>query len=410
MDFLKTKKNKLFINNLDLKKITVKRETPFYLYSLNQIRTNISKIISSFQKVSPLICFAIKANSNIQLIKELKKNNIGADVVSIGELKLALKAGINPKKIVFSGVGKTEQEIRFAIQKGILSINAESKSEIYLINKVSSKLKKITNIGVRINPNIKAKTNKKITTGNKINKFGVSVNEFYEVLKINKKLKNININLISVHIGSQIKDIVTYKKVIFLIDKILVKLKKLNHNIDYVDFGGGMGIPYFKKDSEFNFKKFGHEIEKFYLKHNIKIIFEIGRYLIGNAGILVSKVIYIKNIKDRYFVILDAGMNDMARSAIYEAFHEIIPLKSNIKKFNKQVEFVGPICESSDTFGVYKKYAKLKEGDYVCVTNCGAYGRTLSSNYNMRPFIEEIVINNNKYKTVRKRQKIENLI
>ena len=410
MDFLKTKKNKLFINNLDLKKITVKRETPFYLYSLDQIRTNISKIISSFQKVSPLICFAIKANSNIQLIKELKKNNVGADVVSIGELKLALKARINPKKIVFSGVGKTEQEIRFAIQKGILSINAESKSEIYLINKVSSKLKKITNIGIRINPNIKAKTNKKITTGNKINKFGVSVNEFYEVLKINKKFKNINIHLISVHIGSQIKDIVAYKKVILLIDKMLIKLNKLNHVIDYVDFGGGMGIPYFKKYIKFNFKKFGHEIEKFYIKHKIKVIFEIGRYLIGNAGILVSKVIYIKNIKDRYFVILDAGMNDMARSAIYEAFHEIIPLKNNIKKFNKQVEFVGPICESSDTFGVYKKYAKLKEGDYICVTNCGAYGRTLSSNYNMRPFIEEIVVNNNKYKTVRKRQKIENLI
>ena len=410
MDLLKLKKNKLHINNIKLEKILKKRQTPFYLYSLNQIRQNVKYINSSFKNFSPLICYAVKANSNLSILKELKKNNLGADVVSVGELKLALKAGIKPNKIVFSGVGKTDEEIKFAIKKNILSINAESTNEITLINDISKKLKKITNIGVRINPDIKAKTNRKIATGNKVNKFGISISEFLNVIKNKNKFQNIKISLLSVHIGSQIKDIKVYKKVLSLISKILIKLKNLKHIINCIDLGGGMGIPYFKHDKKFDFKKFGLEISKFYQKERVKIIFEIGRFITGNSGHIISKVIYVKKIKDRIFIIIDTGMNDMARSAIYDAFHEIIPLHKSTKKFSKKVEFVGPICESSDTFGVYKNYSILKEGDYVCITNCGAYGRTLSSNYNMRPLIEEVILNNKKIKTVRLRQKIEDLI
>tara|TARA_B100000963_G_scaffold313346_1_gene291245 strand:- start:20189 stop:21421 length:1233 start_codon:yes stop_codon:yes gene_type:complete len=410
MDLLKFKNKKLYLNNFKIENILKKRHTPFYLYSLDQIKKNIDQIKSSFKNFDPLVCYAIKANSNLSILKELKKENLGADVVSIGELKLALKAGINPNKIVFSGVGKTDSEIKFAIKKGILSINAESKNEIQLINNISKKLKKNTNIGIRINPNIKARTNKKITTGSKINKFGVSISEFFKIIENKSNFTNINIFLLSVHIGSQIKDIKVYKKVLRLISKSLIKLKSMKHFIEYVDLGGGMGIPYFKKDKKFDFKKFGLEIKKFHKKEKIKIIFEIGRFITGNSGFIISKIIYIKKIKDRYFVILDTGMNDMARSAIYEAFHEIIPLKKNTKKLSKKVEFVGPICESSDTFGVYKNYSFLKDGDYVCITNCGAYGRTLSSNYNMRPLIEEIILTKNKYKTVRSRQNINDLI
>ena len=410
MDLLKLKKNKLHINNIKLEKILKKRKTPFYLYSLNQIRQNVKHINSSFKNFSPLICYAVKANSNLSILKELKKNNLGADVVSVGELKLALKAGIKPNKIVFSGVGKTVEEIKFAIKKNILSINAESTNEIKLINDISKKLKKITNIGVRINPDIKAKTNRKIATGNKVNKFGISISEFLNVVKNKNKFQNIKIFLLSVHIGSQIKDINVYKKVLNLISKILIKLKNLKHTINCIDLGGGMGIPYFKHDKKFDFKKFGLEVSKFYRKERIKIIFEIGRFITGNSGHIISKVIYVKKIKDRFFIIIDTGMNDMARSAIYDTFHEIIPLYKRTKKFSKKVEFVGPICESSDTFGVYKNYSMLKEGDYVCITNCGAYGRTLSSNYNMRPLIEEVILNNKKIKTVRLRQRIEDLI
>ena len=410
MDSLKLKKNKLHINNIKLEKILKKRKTPFYLYSLNQIRQNVKHINSSFKNFSPLICYAVKANSNLSILKELKKNNLGADVVSVGELKLALKAGIKPNKIVFSGVGKTDEEIKFAIKKNIFSVNAESTNEITLINDISKKLNKITNIGVRINPDIKAKTNRKIATGNKVNKFGISISEFLNVIKNKNKFQNIKICLLSVHIGSQIKDINVYKKVLNLISKILIKLKDLKHTINCVDLGGGMGIPYFKNEKKFDFKKFGIEVSKFYRKVRIKIIFEIGRFITGNSGHIISKVIYVKKIKDRIFIIIDTGMNDMARSAIYDTFHEIIPLHKRTKKFSKKVEFVGPICESSDTFGVYKNYPMLKEGDYVCITNCGAYGRTLSSNYNMRPLIEEVILNNKKIKTVRLRQKIEDLI
>ena len=410
MDYLKVKNNKLFLNGLDLKKIAKKRQTPFYIYSADQIIENVKLVQSSLIKSNPLICYAVKANSNIEIIKKLKKNNIGTDVVSIGELKLALKAGVNPKKIVFSGVGKTDEEIKFAIQKGILSINAESINEISVINKIAKRLNKIAQIGIRINPDIKAKTNKKIATGTKINKFGVSVNEFLNVINSKNDFKNIKIHLLSVHIGSQIKDVSSYKKVLTLISNLLIKLKKINHKINFIDLGGGMGIPYFINDKKFNFKKFGNEIAKFYKKEKIKIIFEIGRFLTGNSGLIVSKVIYVKKTKDRYFIIIDAGMNDMARSAIYEAFHEILPIENNKKKFNKKIEFVGPICESSDTFGIYKNYSIIKEGDFVCITNCGAYGRTLSSNYNMRPLIEEIIIDKKRIKTVRKRQKIENII
>ena len=190
----------------------------------------------------------------------------------------------------------------------------------------------------------------------------------------------------------------------------MVKLKTLKHSINCIDLGGGMGIPYFRHDRKFDFKRFGLEISKFYKKEKIKIIFEIGRFITGNSGHIISKVVYVKKIKDRIFIIIDTGMNDMARSAIYDAFHEIIPLHKSTKKFSKKVEFVGPICESSDTFGVYKDYSMLKEGNYVCITNCGAYGRTLSSNYNMRPLIEEVILDNKKIKTVRLRQKIEDLI
>tara|TARA_B100000886_G_scaffold124097_3_gene83600 strand:- start:887 stop:2119 length:1233 start_codon:yes stop_codon:yes gene_type:complete len=410
MDTLNIRNKNLYLNDVKLEKILKGKQTPIYIYSVDQIKKNIKEIQTSFKKAQPLICFAIKANSNINILKVLKKKNIGADVVSMGELKLALKAGIKPNKIVFSGVGKTEQEIKFAIQKEILSINAESSNEIELINKISGKLKKQTNIGIRLNPNIVAKTNKKITTGNKTNKFGVTIENFYNIITNKEKFENLNIHLLSVHIGSQIKDILAYKKVIKLIDNILIKLKEKKHSISYIDLGGGMSIPYFKKDSKFNFKKFGIEVDKFFKKHQKKIIFEIGRYLTGNCGIIISKIIYIKKINDRFFVILDAGMNDMARSAIYESFHEIIPLKKNRKKFVKKIEFVGPICESSDTFGIYNNYFLLNEGEYVCITNCGAYGRTLSSNYNMRPLIEEIIIDKNKYRTVRQRQKIEDLI
>ncbi len=410
MDLLKSKNSILNINGISLKKLALKKTTPFYLYSADQIKKNVLDVKRALGAKNNLVCFAIKSNSNLNIIKEYKQYGIGADVVSLGELKLALKAGVNAKKIVFSGVGKTSEELSYAISKNILLINCESQNEVELINKIANKKKKVVNIGIRINPDIKVKTNKKITTGEKQNKFGVSTNEFFRILNIRNNYKNINICGLSFHIGSQIKDLLPYKKLLSSLDKILIKLKKINFNLEYLDLGGGMAIPYFKNEKKFKINKLGKLIKNFNKKNNLKLIFEIGRYLSGNIGLVISKVIYIKKIKDRYFIILDAGMNDMSRSAIYEAYHEIISIEKRKGKFLKKIEFVGPICESSDTFGVYKNFSKLKEGDFVCITNSGAYGRSLSSNYNMRPFIEENIIKNKKVQTIRKRQKIENIL
>lgn len=410
MDFVKFKKSELFANNISLNKIASKKQTPFYLYSKDQIKKNVTNLKTKLKSSKPLICFAVKSNSNLEILKYFAKLGLGADVVSIGELQLAMKAGFSSRKIVFSGVGKTSDELVYAIKKNILSINAESKNEIDQINHIAKKYNKIVNIGIRLNPNIKAKTNKKITTGDKINKFGIGINDFFRIIKNQNTYKNINIQLLSVHIGSQIKDITPYKKVLKTLSDILKKLKKDNHSIKFIDLGGGMGIPYFRNDKKFKISEFSNLVHKFYKKQKVNIIFEIGRYLIANTGVIVSKIIYLKETNDRYFAIMDTGMNDMARSAIYEAFHEILPIKKNLGKLRKKIEFVGPICESSDTFGIYKQYPKLNEGDYVCITNCGAYGRTLSSNYNMRPLIEEIILDKKQIKIARKRQSLSEII
>ena len=400
-------KNTYHIENISLNRLAKKFSTPFYCYSYNKLKNNIQNFNSYFKKFSPLICFAIKSNTNINLIKEIKKFGLGADVVSKGELMLALKAGINPKKIVFSGVGKTENEIKFAIEKKILLINSESKSEIDLIEKISKKKKISVNIGIRFNPNTDAKTIKQISTGKKDNKFGVDEKTFIQLVSKLKKSKFINLKCLSVHIGSQITDHKPYEKMIRAVDKLI---KKTKFKFDYVDLGGGMGISYEKNQRKLDYFKYSKVIEKFIKQHDTKIIFEPGRSIIGDTAVLVSKVIYLKESYSKTFVILDAAMNDMMRPALYGAKHQILPVsKSKIKKSNNY-EFVGPICETTDKFLSSKNFQKLNEGDLIFLCDVGAYGSSLSSNYNLRPKPPEILINKSQIKILKKRQKLENII
>ena len=400
-------KNTYHIENISLNRLAKKFSTPFYCYSYNKLKNNIQNFNSYFKKFSPLICFAIKSNTNINLIKEIKKFGLGADVVSKGELMLALKAGINPKKIVFSGVGKTENEIKFAIEKKILLINSESKSEIDLIEKISKKKKISVNIGIRFNPNTDAKTIKQISTGKKDNKFGVDEKTFIQLVSKLKKSKFINLKCLSVHIGSQITDHKPYEKMIKAVNKII---KKTKFKFDYVDLGGGMGISYEKNQKKLDYLKYSKAIEKFLKQHHTKIIFEPGRSIIGDTAVLVSKVIYLKQSYSKTFVILDAAMNDMMRPALYGAKHQILPVsKSKIKKSNNY-EFVGPICETTDKFLSSKNFQKLNEGDLIFLCDVGAYGSSLSSNYNLRPKPPEILVNKSQIKILKKRQKLENII
>ena len=397
----------LFIDNTSIKSITKKNITPFYVYSYKKIKDNFETFSSYFKNINPLICFSVKSNSNVSIISELGKLGSGADVVSEGELLKALKAKIKPNKIVFSGVGKTDSELRLAIKKGVLLINIESESEARLINKISEKMNRITSIGIRLNPNIDANTLSKISTGRLDSKFGLPGPSFLNFCKNSSKLKNIRIKAISVHIGSQITSLSPYRRTLNVIQKI-IKLSKIN--FEYIDLGGGFGIQYNNKDKIIDIRSYSKLVKKFQEETKCKIIFEPGRYIVGNTGILVSKIIFIKKNGKKYFIIVDAGMNDFMRPALYSAKHEIISILKSKTKINGNIEFVGPICESTDTFLKYKTFTKIREGNYIAITNVGAYGSTLSSNYNTRPLASEIIIKRGKVKIIRKRQKISEII
>jgi len=407
MNYIRLKKNNLSVEKISTLKLVKKYKTPFYCYSLSQLKNNYYNFKNAFKTVKPLICFSVKSNSNLTLLKELKKIGSGADVVSIGELAKATKAGINPKKIVFSGVGKTEEEIRMAIRKRVLLINVESESEVKLINRISKKISRKIDVGIRLNPNVIGKTHQKISTGGKNEKFGLSYNDFLSLCKKIKKMKNINLLGISVHIGSQITKTNPFKEVLDVINKIIRQTKI---NFKFIDLGGGMGISYSKNQKQINLMQYARLINKFVKNKDSKIIFEPGRFIIGNAAILVTKIIYIKKNKNKYFIILDAGMNNLMRPALYDAYHQIIPLKKTNKLLKEKLEFVGPICESADKFLTQKGFPHVKEGDCVAIANVGAYGMSLSSNYNSRPTIAEIMINGSKHKVIRKRQSLENLV
>ena len=397
----------LKIEKVRVQNIAKKYGTPAYCYSYEKLQENITNFKKRFKSFSPIICFSVKSNSNLDLIREIKKFGLGADVVSIGELMLAIKAGINPKKIVFSGVGKTTNEISYAINRNILLINAESSSEIKEIDRIAKLKKKKVDIGIRLNPNTDAKTLKQISTGKKENKFGVDNKTFIKLVNYCNNTKNISLKCLSVHIGSQILDYKPYKEMLNAIGKII---NRVNHKFEYIDLGGGMGISYNKDNKRLDYIKYNAAIKNFLKKHRSKIIFEPGRSIIGNTGSLISKIIYIKENKKKDFVILDTAMNDLIRPALYGASHRIMPSIKKNQLSKKVYEFVGPICESTDKFATLKKFQKLNEKDIIAICDVGAYGMSLSSNYNIRPKSIELLIKGSNIKVIRKRQRYRDLV
>ena len=404
---MKYKNKKLIIEKVRIENIVKNYGTPAYCYSYNQLKNNINNFKKNFKSFSPLICFAIKFNTNVNLIREIKKFGLGADVVSKGELILAIKAGINPNKIVFSGVGKTSEEIKFAIDKKILLINAESESEVKEINRIARLKKKMVHVGIRLNPNTDAKTISQISTGKKENKFGVNEKTLIKLINFCKNAKNLELKCLSVHIGSQILDHKPYEKMLKIIDRIITKI---NYKFDFIDLGGGMGISYTSGSKKLNYKKYNIAIKKFLKRNKSQIIFEPGRSIIGDVGCLVSKIIYIKKNGKKNFIILDAGMNDLMRPALYGATHKTLPSIKRNKKSGTTYEFVGPICETTDKFLSVKNYQQLEEKDIIVICDVGAYGMSLSSNYNLRPKPTELLLNGLKIRIIKKRQKHKDLI
>ena len=396
-----------FVEKIKAEIIAKKFGTPAYCYSYSRLKENIKKLQNNFKSFNPLFCFAVKSNTNKYLLNEISKFGLGADVVSMGELIRAMSAGINPNKIVFSGVGKTSKEIEYAINKKILLINAESKSEILAIEKIAKLKKQIVNIGIRLNPNTDAKTLDEISTGKKENKFGVNEKTFLELVNYVKNSKNLNLKCLSAHIGSQILDYRPYLKMLNVLHKVI---QKSNYKFEYVDLGGGMGIDYDHNNKKLNLKKYNSYIQKFLKLNKCKIIFEPGRSIIGDTAVLITNITYIKESEKKDFIILDTGMNDLMRPALYKAEHKIIPVIKSKNKSKKIYEFVGPICETTDKFLTIKNYQKLNENDLIIICDVGAYGMSLSSNYNLRTKPVELLIHNSKIKIINKRQKLSDLV
>ena len=406
------KNGEMHAENVPLAKIASEVGTPCYVYSTATFERHFNVFKNSVSGINSLIAYSVKANSNIGILATLSKLGAGADVVSGGELQRALTAGIPANKIVFSGVGKTKHEIEAAANAKIKIFNVESIPELYAINEVAARMNYLAPIAFRVNPDVTAGGHKKISTGKKEDKFGIAWNKAEHAYAIAKSCSNIEIVGIDVHIGSQIDDLEPFEKAISKVGNLIKKLHANGHNIRCFDIGGGLGIPYGNETiTPPDPSNYGAMVKQLTEKMNVEIIFEPGRMISGNAGILLSKVLYVKKGEDRNFLIIDAAMNDLLRPALYDAFHEIEPVRKKPEK--EQVEkydVVGPICESSDTFTKSRKLSKINQGELIVMHTAGAYGASQSSQYNTRPLIPEVLVKDNKYEVIRKRPTINDIL
>jgi len=408
MSTFKYKKNTLYCEKVNLQKLAEKNNSPFYVYSKQEIITNYKKLAKAFASVNPLICFSVKSNSNLSVLKTLKEQGSGFDIVSGGELFRTQKIKANPQTIVYAGVGKRDDEIEYALKSNILMFNCESINEIRKINFIAKELNKTAKIAVRINPDVDAQTHQYITTGKKTTKFGIAFFELEKKLKELKAMQNINFVGIHIHIGSQITQPSPYKEAITKTLKFISKLQDAGFPIEYFNIGGGYGIRY-GKETITPIEKFGSTLVPLLKKSGLKIILEPGRFIVGNAGALITKVLYNKKNLGKNFMITEAGMHNLIRPSLYQAYHEIIPLHTKNKR-TKKVDVVGPICESGDFFAKDRKIEAVQEGDYLAILSAGAYGFTMSSRYNSHPFISEIMIDKDQSYIIRKPEKYSDLI
>ncbi|HEY4715617.1 MAG TPA: diaminopimelate decarboxylase [bacterium] len=407
MNFFNYRNNELYCEEVPIKKIVREAGTPLYIYSSRTLKRHFKEFDEPFKPISHITCYSVKANSNLSLISLFASMGSGADVVSGGELFRALKGGIPPKKIVFSGVGKTEMEIKEALKAGILLFNAESEEELSVINEVAGKLKKKAPVSLRINPDIVLQTHHYISTGAKINKFGVPFQKAIGIYSHAKRYKHLNFAGIDAHIGSQITMLTPFIETIRRLHGIISEIKKGAVNIKYLDIGGGLGITYDEEDPPHP-REYASALIKELKGWKGALITEPGRVIVGNAGILVTKVIYRKENSAKKFIIVDAGMNDLIRPALYGAFQEIVPVDQ--KEHTIVADVVGPICESGDFFAKERMIADVRRDDLLAIMGTGAYGFSMSSNYNSRGRAAEVVVDGSKYRIIRSRETYPDLI
>ena len=400
----------LKIENVSIKEIVSKIDTPFYVYSSGQIKKNFHDLNTSLSKKCSIF-YSVKANSNMAIIKTLSNLGAGMDVVSIGEYIRAKKAGVNEKKIIFSGVGKTKSELENVIIGGIKQINVESVEELYLLNKVSSQLNKTVPISFRVNPDIDAETHEKISTGKAENKFGINWSDVRKIYSEASNLSNVKVIGIDFHIGSQLTSLVPFRKAFEKVASMVKILKSDGHQIDFIDIGGGLGIKYDKKTIIPSYQEYGKLIEDIFGKFNCEIEIEPGRSLVGNAGFLICSVIYLKKGNKKNFLIVDGAMNDLLRPSLYDAYHDIICVEKNhYQRKRLIVDVVGPVCETGDFFGVSRTFPEMFSDELLAICDTGAYGAVMASEYNSRPLIPEVLVNDKDFCLIRNRPKIEKII
>lgn len=400
------KNGELHVENVALSQISNQHGTPCYVYSKAALTQAFASFEAGLAGTNHLICFAVKANPNIAILNLFAKLGAGFDIVSGGELARVLAAGGDPQKIVFSGVGKTADEMRAALEADIFCFNVESSSELTRLNDVAKSLGKIAPVSLRVNPNVDAKTHPYISTGLKNNKFGVAFEEAISVYQAAAAMPNIAVRGIDCHIGSQITELAPFIEALDLVLGLVDALASKGINISHIDVGGGIGITY-SDEAPPEFSAYTKAILAKLTNRNAKLLFEPGRALVGNAGVLLTKVEYIKPSEAKNFAIVDAAMNDLMRPALYDAYHDIVAVKPRAGA-STNYEIVGPVCESGDFLGHDRKL-NLQEGDLLAIMSAGAYGMSMASNYNTRPRAAEIIVDGEQVFEVRQREKIADL-
>lgn len=408
MHYFEYKDKDLYCENISLEKIAREVGTPFYVYSFQTLQRHFRIFDEAFKEIPHIICYSAKANSNLTLIKIFVNMGGGVDVVSGGELYKALKAGADPKKIVFSGVGKKEDEIEYALKIGILMFNVESIEELLKINEIGGRLKRKVPISIRVNPDIDPKTHPYISTGLKKNKFGIDITQATKAYHLAKQLPNLETIGIDCHIGSQLIKVEPIVEAMKKLKRLVEDLRTEGLKIHYLDIGGGLGITYEDEEPPHPIDYASNILDEI-RGFDCTIILEPGRVIVGNAGILVTRVLYIKDNEYKRFVIVDAGMNDLIRPSLYGSYHQILPVR---KRDEEEIvaDVVGPICESSDFLAKDRLIPKFHSGDLLAVMSAGAYGFSMSSNYNSRPRSAEVLVKEDKMYIIRKRETYEDLI
>ncbi len=391
-----------------MERLARKFGTPLYVYSHATLMGHYRRLDRAFASVPHLICYSVKSNSNIAICRSLIRVGAGLDIVSEGELRRALRAGASPMKIVFAGVGKTEDEIAFALKKGILFIVVESLAELEAVERVARRLGKVARVAMRIKPDVEARTHRYITTGKRENKFGLDLEHVIAAYKRSVEVKHVLPVAIQMHIGSQITEVGPYVKAIRRVKPLLKKLRAIGVDLNYFDIGGGMGIVY-KEETPATARRFAAAVLPEVKDLGMQIILEPGRFIAGNAGTLLTKVIYVKRGGVKNFIIVDTAMNDLIRPSLYGAYHEILPLKKTGRK-RIVADVVGPVCESGDFLGKDRKLPEPREGELLAIMSAGAYGFSMSSNYNSRRRAAEVLVRGRNAELIRDRESFTDIM